>query len=243
MKEEPRIQGHYNYFSSLEKTIKLALAAYLSILICGIASLSWGIGSVREFLVDLEWVGVYPAVALTAVFGCVYILVNRIRWLGDLHNWLDRRFFGFLEKSNDIIFQALLRVLEREDRSHVNGLGSEARYSLTQSIFARLADDFHLFDSVMRSGIFRLWIWYWVVNYGTFTFTLLTVGCFTVMLGSSTAPLRPLFTVCWIAALTHLAVNIGLGHVLTRMTKRVSESIVASYRPRISVLLREAIVR
>jgi hypothetical protein len=258
MQNEIPGKGHYAYFSSLEKTIKAALAFYLTVLICGIASLSWGVEAVRQFMSGSSSTVIFVSMFTVLAFAGLYFVVNRIRWLGDLHIWLDRRFFGFLEKSNEIIFQALLRVLESDDRSHVNDLRTEERNSLTHSIFSKLADNFHLFDRLMRSGIFRLWIWYWVVNYGTFTFTLLTIGSFSIMTGmagifgifgapgspgSDPTVLKPIFTFCWIASLCHLATNIILGHILTRLTKNVAESIVVSYRPEITHMLREAVTK
>jgi hypothetical protein len=38
-------------------------------------------------------------------------------------------------------------------------------------------------------------------------------------------------------------VNIVLGNYLTRMTRKVSESIVLNYKPQIALMLRESMVR
>lgn len=235
--------GHAAYFSSLEKTIKVALALYLMLAITGCGLLLAGVGTAWNAFRGVTDGAFYAALLSVVAFTGIYAAVSRIHWLGELHIWLDRRFFGFLEKSNDIIFQAVVRVLESEDQSAARDLGSEEKYSMIHSVFSRLAENFHLFDELMRSGIFRAWIWYWVLNYGTFTFSVLTLGAFAAMLSGGGPPARSMFTVCWSAALLHLAVNIILGNHLTRMTRQVSESIVLAYKPQITSMLRESFAR
>jgi hypothetical protein len=235
--------AHYEYFSSLERTIKLALAFYLLILLVGFAWLAQGVGETWESLRRIDNSALYAVLLFLTAAGGLYYIVSKIHWLGELHIWLDRRFFGFLEKSNEIIFQAVVRVLESEDQSYARDLGSDERYSMIHAVFLRLAENFRLFDSLMESGIFRFWIWYWVMNYGTFTFSFLTLGSFIAMLTGGDPLVRTLFTVCWSAALGHLAINLILGHHLTGMTKNVSESIVLTYKPQITLMLRESIAR
>jgi hypothetical protein len=235
--------GHYAYFSSLEKTIKIALAFYLLALLTGSALLLAGVGPAWHAIRGITDGAFYAALTAIVAFTGLYIIVSRIHWLGELHIWLDRRFFGFLEKSNDIIFQAVVRVLESDDQSTAKDLGADERYSMIHSLFSRLAENYHLFDELMESGIFRSWIWYWVLNYGTFTFSFLTLGAFVTMLTGGDPMSRTLFSVCWLSALAHLAVNIALGNYLTRMTRKVSESIVLTYKPQITLMLRESFAR
>ncbi len=236
-------KGHYVYFASLERTIKVALAFYLLLLTSGTGWLIAGIGPTLHALRRVDNFAFYTVLVFLFAFGGIYYVVSKIHWLGELHIWLDRRFFGFLEKSNEIIFQAMVRVLESDDQSHARDLRSDERYSMIHSVFSRLAENFRLFDSLMESGIFRYWIWYWVMNYGTFTFSILTAGCFAAMLTGDDPSVRTLFTVCWSSALLHLAVNLILGHHLTGMTRKVSESIVLTYKPQITMMLRDSIAR
>src|SRR5262245_31513856 len=114
---------------------------------------------------------------------------------------------------------------------------------MVRTLFSRLAENFHLFDELMASGIFRAWIWYWVLNYGTFTFSFLTLASFLTMLGGGHPSTRTMFTLCWVSALSHLTVNVVLGNALTRMTRKVSESIVQAYKPQIILMLRESFSR
>ena len=238
--------GHYQYFSSLERTIKVALAVYIFLLTAGAMVLVFGrngIGETWELVSRIDNYALYGAALAVFAFSGIYFAVSKIHWLGEMHIWFDRRFFGFLEKSNEIIFQAMVRVLESDDQLYARDLRSEERYAMIRSVFSRLAENFRLFDGLMESGIFRFWIWYWVMNYGIFTFTLLTVGTFIAMLTGQDPALRTVFTVCWSAALIHLAVNLILGYSLTGMTRKVSESIVLTYKPQITLMLRETISR
>ncbi len=234
-------RGQYAYFSSLERTIKISLAVYLVLLSGGVLSLSFGLRKTVTLLSGVP----YPAGLLTlcflVLFGLTYFIVSRVHRLSAMHIWLDQRFFGFLDKSNEIIFQALVRVLEAGDRSFPADLGEDEKYSVIRAIFSKLADNFRLFDTLMESGIFRYWIWYWVMNYGTFTFTILTLVGSSVMFAGGGSEVRTFFTICWISALAHLAVNLTLGNLLTRLTRSVSESIILTYKPQITAMLRESL--
>ena len=198
-----------------------------------------GLEETGSFLGKIPYAGPVVSLATGGLFALTYFIVSRVHQLSALHIWLDQRFFGFLEKSNEIIFQALVRVLESGDQIFARDLSSDDRYSMIRSIFSRLADNFKLFDTLMESGIFRFWIWYWVMNYGTFTFTILTIASSAAMFAGAGPGARTFFTVCWIAALVHLAVNLTLGNLLTRLTGSVSESIVLTYKPQILLMLRE----
>jgi len=234
-------KGQYVYFSSLERTIKIALAVYIVLLSGGVFLLATGLNETGPLLQKIPYPGILLTLALFVLFGTTYLIVSRVHQLGELHIWLDQRFFGFLEKSNEIIFQAVVRVLESGEQSFPSGLGVEERDSVIKSIFTRLADNFRLFDSLMESGIFRYWIWYWVMNYGTFTFTILTILSSIAMFAGAGAGVRTFFTICWISSLAHLAVNLTLGNLLTRLTRSVSESIILTYKPQITMMLRESI--
>ena len=103
--------GHSLYFTSLERTIKISLAVYLLLLVMGTALVVHGVGRSWEEIRGVANYGFYAGVFILAAFGGMYSLVSKIHGLGELHIWLDRRFFGFLERSNEIIFQAVVRVL------------------------------------------------------------------------------------------------------------------------------------
>jgi len=234
-------RGQYAYFSSLERTIKIALSIYILALAVGVILLTMGLEAAGIFIAKLPLGLLSVALGAVVLFGVMYFVVSRVHKLSALHIWLDQRFFGFLQKSNEIIFQALVEALEAGDQPFARGLAPSERYSLIRSIFSRLADNFRLFDSLMESGIFRYWIWYWVMNYGTFTFTILTIVSSVAMFTGAGPGIRAFFAVCWISALVHIAVNLTLGNLLTRLTRSVSESIVLTYKPQITLMIRESI--
>jgi len=169
----PDERGRYAYFSSLERTIKIALAGYFVLLSGGLVLIFSGVEKAGNLLVKVPYYPLVLPAGLGLLFWAMYGIVSTTHRLAALHIWLDERFFGFLEKSNEIIFQAMVRVLESGEQSFARDLGTEERYSMIRSVFSRLADNLRLFDSLMESGIFRFWIWYWVMNYGVFTFTVL----------------------------------------------------------------------
>jgi len=233
-------KGRYAYFSSLERTIKIALAVYIVLLSAGTVLLVAGLERAGLWMESVPYAPFALVAGAALLFGVLYTIISRIHRLASLHIWLDERFFGFLEKSNEIIFQAMVRVLESGEQSFARDLQTEERYSMVRSVFSRLADNLRLFDSLMESGIFRYWIWYWVMNYGVFTFTILTIAGSVVMFAGAGHGVRTIFTICWISSLGHLAVNLLLGNHLTRLTKSVSESLVVEYQPQISVMLKES---
>jgi hypothetical protein len=231
-------RGYQRYFISLERTVKSALAFYLTVLAVGFVMIALGTARATELARDADAVISAGAGLIMAGAGSWY-LVSTIHWLGELHIWLDSRFFGFLKKSNDVIFHTFLKALEEEDRARAQLLGADQREKFMRAVLTRLADDSGLFRSLMTSGIFRLWIWYWVMNYGTFACTILCFVAFAVMLGGNVTATRPIFSFFWAGALIHLAANVMLGNILTRMTRSVSELLLDSIRPKLALLLKE----
>jgi hypothetical protein len=234
-------RGHYAYFSSLERTIKIALAVYIVLLAAGILLLAVGLVPGWTYIAEFPYGAVAWPLAVLLSMGGMYLVVSWVHWLGALHIWLDQRFFGYLDRSNEIIFQALVKVIGSGDDTFARGMEAETRYEMIRSIFSRLAENFRLFDSLMESGIFRFWIWYWVMNYGTFTFTILTIAGSISLFSGAEPGVRTFFTICWISALAHLAANLTLGNLLTRLTRSVSESIILTYKPQILQMLRDSV--
>ena len=96
--------SHYAYFENLEKTIKVALAIYVFLLLCGAVALA--VGSSQALLSYAEKSPLSMAsLGGAAIIAYVVALrnINKVHWIGELHIWLDRKFFGFLSRSNEII--------------------------------------------------------------------------------------------------------------------------------------------
>jgi hypothetical protein len=231
--------SHYAYFENLEKTIKIALAIYVVLLLLSVAALALGSS---PSMISYAKSSPFSMVLLGAATLAGYVLllrgIRRVHWIGELHIWLDRKFFGFLSRSNEIIFQTLLFALRPAERDQAYELSPHDRETMAETIFSKLASSNQLFPTLLRSGIFRLWIWYWVTNYGTAIFSLLVIVAFPLLFFGSLAFTKAAFAVFWAMALGHLFAGLWLGSRLLRMTKEVSEDIVKSYSQEIAAILR-----
>jgi uncharacterized membrane protein (DUF485 family) len=171
----------------------------------------------------------------------LYHVIGRVDWLGELHILLDHKFFGFLDKSNEIIFRTLASALEPDEQKASFRLSPDKKGELTQSVFSNLSDDNHLFEALLKSGIFRRWIYYWIAIYGTAAFTLLTLVAFVQEWFGSSAYVKTVFTVNWILALGHLTFSIFLGQDLVQKTKNAVQHIVDQHSREIAAVLRETV--
>ena len=236
----PKIQ--LNYFVNLENTIRIGLAVYLTIFVFGlVASLS----GYAVFSAILPSNGVIAAlvgvVIVSGIFVCIYYSVGKVGWLGELHIKLDKRFFGFLVRSNNAIFKALVSSLHRDDRHPFSRLSESEQAALANTVLTKLADDHRLFALLLDSGIFRSWIKYWVSIYGTFVFLLLTCISFIGMLMSGEPEQRLIFSVCWSVALTHLVINVIWGKYMVKSTERSVRKIVETHGEEISRTLQQSL--
>lgn len=233
------IRRQYSYLKNLERTIKVGLTSYLVLLVVGLTSIIVGPQEIGLYLRDDEWMVIGILLGGTGIlYGILYQGAAKIKWIGGVHFWLDQKFFGFLLRSNDVIFRALILSLDPGDWAIANTFSASKRVSVTQSIFSQLTGEERLFGTLMGSGIFRYWILYWVINYGTFAFSVLTLGAFLLVLRGSDPFAKTLFTVSWVVSLIHLASTIMLGNRLVRMTSAVAETIARSYGPEIAAMFR-----
>ncbi len=222
-------QKHFDYFESLERTIKIALAVYVFFLLAGSLLLAaTGAPELASALLGEPWMTAAGAAVFLGIYALAAYRLGRVSWIGDLHVWLDRKFFGFLLRSNETIFRTLLSALPPGERDAAFALPAEARERMAETIFAKLAGNTHLFPTLLRSGIFQYWIWYWVTNYGTAIFSLLTILTFPFVLAGTGSAARGVFGAFWALAIVHLGMGLWLGNRILRMTREVSESIVSS---------------
>jgi len=237
-------KSQFAYFENLEETIKIGFALYLIFFVAGCISILVGSEILSNILHRGRFIEIVGGViAFGAAFWGIYWSTSRIQWLGEIHIWLDKMLFGFLKKSNTIIFDGLIVALHQEERETAVNIGTGEQGLLAQSIFSQLAKDNQLFAALLQSGIFRYWIWYWIMIYGTFLSSILTAGSFfNIVLGSDPGG-KTLFSVFWILALLHLAVTLFLGFFLLRMTKQTVDSMVLSHQNEIASILRANIKR
>ena len=237
-------KSQFAYFENLEETIKIGFALYLLFFVAGCISILLGSDILNDLLHRGRYVEIGGGViAFGAVFWGIYWSTGRIHWLSEIHIWLDKILFGFLKKSNTIIFDGLIVALPPDEREMAVNIGTGEQGLLAQSIFSQLAKDSQLFATLLQSGIFRYWIWYWIMIYGTFLSSILTAGSFfNILLGSDPGG-KTLFSIFWILAFLHLAATLLLGFFLLRMTKQTVDSMVISHQNEIESILRANIKR
>jgi len=234
----------YAYFETLEKTIKVGLALYFLVLLCGILLTLFGIRPIQDFWEESRTVAMTVSFGtLAGFFGIVYWGTSKIQGLGEVHVWLDETLFGFLKKSNDIIFDGLLTVLRPEEQKVAVRITPDDQGAIAQSIFSKLSSDANVFQVLVRSGIFRYWIWYWITVYGTFVFSVLTTVSFIAVIGKIDPHINAIFSALWLLAFAHLGLTLLLGYLLIRMTKQVVWSIVFSHKNEVATILRTNIAR
>jgi hypothetical protein len=232
------VKKQYNYFESLEHTVKTAFALYLVIYAGGMIVTLLGVENLFSFLKTHSLMFSLVACAFVlAMFFAFASVIGKINWLGELHIRLDNRFFGFLDRSNDVIFRTLISSLEPDEQTRFFKLPAAKKNTITKSIFSNLSDENHLFDRLMSSGIFRNWIWYWVSIYGTFTFTLLTLSSFLIVWIEKERFSTPFFAITWAFALSHILVTVLIGKFLVKKTQRTVQFIVGSHRMDIANIL------
>ncbi|HEY6191204.1 MAG TPA: hypothetical protein VI215_02645 [Bacteroidota bacterium] len=233
-------KSQYRYYLSLDKTVKFAAAFYVTLLMGG-TSLVWlGIGRVaRDIHTGHLTVPLMFGGSLLLAFGGLLYGVGRINWISDMHAWLDRHFFRLLDKSNLVLFSGLSAALGPEEMMKVSYLEPEDKETLTNAVFNGLAGINAMFTGLLRTGILRLWIWYWIAMYGTFVFTILTVETFALALRGIDPYANISFAICWGLALAHFAAGLMLGSYLLRMMEDVARLLVGTQRHEIAALLRK----
>lgn len=234
--------SRYRYFENLETTIKFALAIYVMLLLLGlfVNIIGEDVLAGQAFNKGIAFV-IVSALLTGGLFIGLYYSIGKIHWLGELHIQLDRKLFGFLLKSNDTIFTTLVTALPQGEQQEFHNLHSDKKGALAQTIFNNLPNDLQLFDSLLRSGIFRLWIAYWVTIYGTSTFAALTIASFVAAWIRMDHYGKSFFGINWGLALLHLALSLYLGRQLVRKTRTTVNGIVASHEEEIARALRNNI--
>jgi hypothetical protein len=220
-------KSQYRYFLSLDKTVRLAASFYLVILLGGTAVILLGIEQLAR---DIHTRDLFTPLMLAgcmvlAFAGFLYWL-GKVTWISKVHGWLDGFFFRLMEKSDMILFQGLILALHPEERSQADNLQPVRKESLANAVFSGLAQSNTLFAHLLRTGIFRFWIWYWIAMYGTFVFAILTAESFALVLRGVDLYGKTAFGVAWGLAIAHLVLGAVLGRKLVRMTEGVAQLLV-----------------
>ncbi len=236
------IRNQYDYFQDLEKLTKAGLIAYLVLLISGLTISIYGVENTINFITTIRFCEILFLILLTInIIQLLIIGTNKIHWLGDVHLWLDNTLFRFLRKSNVIILRELLTILEPKERSVLDRLGIKERSAIAHSIFSHLAEDQSIFENLLKRGIFRSWIWYWILIYGVFVFILLTIIALTKTFFEPTIYSRALFTSIGSVTFFHLLISLLFGYNILIVTKKIIREITDIYKVEIISVLRNYI--
>ena len=240
MQTEPEHQ--YSYFLQLERTVKFALSVYGALLVTGILGIALGIDSILRDVASGNY-----RVLILFVFGTCgillgsFTLLGKVRWLSKLNSRLDRIFFKVLDQSNAIVFDAIFESIAPDLQRSPTLLDDRRKQTFAQDIFRRMAGEDHHFQFLLKSNIFRLWIWYWIFLYGSFTFTLLTIGFFGPVALGVTVATKAVFTLLWILAIAHIGIGFFLGNHLIRVTHSTVNTMLDAHRDEIATMLKESI--
>ena len=232
-------KSQYRYFENLEKTIRVAIVSYTVVFLIGMGLTVFGIGSLSK---EISAGNYTPGSIFGLCLACAIIVaiygIGKIKKLSDIHSWLDERFFNLLEKSNRLLFDGLVIALDPHEQNAVSNFPIERKQSLAHLVFIGLSEHDSLFKQLLGSGIFRVWIWYWIMMYGTFVFTALTIGSFAIVLLGVESQTKVLFAANWGLAFIHLAMGIFLGYRLLGKMREISELLIQLHRNDIATLLR-----
>ena len=230
----------YNYFENLETVIKKGSAAYLLVFIFGFVVVLFSPALLFSLLNSHAVEVMVPLIIfLVGGFLGLYYMVAHFGWLGELHIRMDKMFLGFLIRSNEVIFSTLISILPPEDQAVVTEFSGGIKEKLAQSIFTQVSSDNKLFDLLLQSDIFRIWMRYWIILYGILTFTLLTIVSFAAVLFRSGLYDKTFFTVSWCLAVLHIGLSIVLGRYLIRMTILMVGQIVLAHKETVMQIIRQ----
>ncbi|MBI5021665.1 MAG: hypothetical protein HZB59_09525 [Ignavibacteriales bacterium] len=233
------IEIQYNYFKDLERLTKTGLYSYLFIFVWFGIIATVGTKNIFTLMLYPELCEVF-LILLGSInlFQIIKLISDKIQWLGEFHIWLDNKLFRFLYKSNEIILRELLILLEPKERSVLDQLTSDKRTLIAQSVFAKLSEDQSIFADLLRRGIFRSWIWYWITMYGISIFLLLTVVSAIKIIFLPTIYSKVLFISIGSFAGLQIVLGLILGYNLIRVTKKIIREITDLHGIEIITLLR-----
>jgi len=234
------VEQQLPHFRELEQLTKTGLVSYLLVLSAGLAVTAAGIEHAYPFVLTMNLCAKL-LIGLSAL-NVLYLTirgVDKIGWLGELHVWLDKRLFRFLIRSNDIIFVEFIFLLGPEERSALVQRPVSERTTIVQSLLSRLADDPTILENLLRRGMFRSWIWYWINLHGIFVFFLLTLAAGVRYWLDPNVYSRSFLIAVGAVGTLHLLGSLLTGYLIVVVTRRIVREMIHFHRPAIiSFLIR-----
>ena len=230
----------YAYFQDLERSTKSGLVAYFTILTLGIISSLAGIQTVYHFLTNMRLCETLLSTLLTLNILQIFIkLLNKVSWLGEFHIWLDQKLFRFLFRSNEIILRELILVLDTKERAIIDSLVASEQTAIARSIFANLAENHSIFANLLRRGIFRSWIVYWIMIYGVFVFIILILATLLKLIIVPSVYGQAFFIAIATTGILHILFTIMQGIKILFTTKQIIRELIEFNHDEILELLRQ----
>lgn len=236
------VEIQYNYFKDLERLTKTGLYSYFFLLVWLGALVTLGMKNAVSFLSTAQDCEIILVILGSInLFQLTKLLSDKIDWLGEFHTWIDNKLFKFLYRSNQIILRELLTLLDPSERVILDRFTADRRTMIAQSVFSKLADDESIFADLLKRGIFRSWIWYWITMYGISIFSILTTAAAIKMAVAPTVYAQVFFVSLATILVLQLLLGLILGKNLIRVTKTIIHEITDSHKDEIISLLRSEI--
>jgi hypothetical protein len=228
-------ENHYHYFGQLDRRIKTAIAIYAFFLLGGLTISVFDVDPFRSLFVPISWRGPVIAILLAGMLAVSILLTLRqIPHVSRVNAWFDKRLFGLMETSDTILKNSILAAATGADP-----VRSSDRSALAECIVRRLSEHDQIYRTLLESGIFPLWAWYWIAMYGSIAFSALVVLAFCTIAPGLSPDLRILFPWYLAFALGHITVTLIIGRRIERLTRKAAETIASSYRADIETIIRD----
>jgi hypothetical protein len=226
-------ENHYKYFSGLDRRIKTAIACYAFCLLSGITIAVFDVDPFRSLFVPVSWRGLVLAFLVACILViCILLTLRQIADISRVNSWFDKRLFGLMDTSDTIMKNTIL-----DAAATTHPISAEERSILAETIVNRLSEHDQIYRTMFQSGMFSLWAWYWIVMYGSITFSGLVVLAFCAIAPGLAPDLRLLFSWYLALALGHIALTVFIGRRLQEMTRTTAQTIASSYRADIEMII------
>lgn len=237
-----RIIHPKTYVRDLERELRTAIGLFVLVAVVQLLIILVTPDAIAAFIRDTayEYLIIINLAILSVIAAGGYLVQNMIMPAG-MHIWIDEKLFGSLNRSNTVIFEALLLALSPAEIGEARKIPPKLKVKMTENIFAKLANDPQVFVGMVQSNLFRFWNIYWMLIYASVMFVLTSITSFAGLLLSDGTFVMGLFFLNTIAAAGCIAATIYLGSLLMRRSREIVGMIVDDRRDVIADMIRDHI--
>jgi ABC-type multidrug transport system fused ATPase/permease subunit len=237
-----RIVHPKTYVKDLERQLRAALGILILIAVVQLIILMISPELIGEFIRDTDYLPLLAInVIILGIIAAGGYMVQHAVIPGGIHIAIDQKLFGSLDRSNQIIFDSLLKALAPSEEAEARTIPPKLKVRMTENIFSELANDPYLFTGMVRSNLFRFWNWYWILIYACMIFIVTSVASFVALLMSDSSFVLAMFFFNTILAAGSVAGTIYLGSLLQRRSRETVNSLVGDRREKIADMIRDHI--